>query len=58
MLSLHWVWGVYWWLCGVKGDLKLARCILGEGSLEGVSWCEVGTVTGEVYIGCGECTGG
>ena len=23
----------------------------------GVLWCEVGTVIGEVYIGCGECTG-
>ena len=34
------------------------RCILGVGSVQVVRWCEGGTVIGEVYIGCGECTGG
>ena len=25
------------------------------GSVQGVRWCEEGTVIGEVNIGCGEC---
>ena len=32
-------------------------CTLGVGSVEGVKWCEGGTVIGEVYIGCVQFTG-
>ena len=36
----------------------MVRCTLGVGSVQGVGWCEGGTVIGEVYIGCVECVGG
>ena len=39
------------------------RCTLDVVSVQVVRWCQVCTVKGgdfigEVYIGCGECTGG
>ena len=30
------------------------RCTLVVGSVQGVRWCEGGTVIVEVYFGCGE----
>ena len=49
---------VYRGLGGVKVELKLVRCTLGVGSVQGVRKCEEGTVYGVVYIGCAECTEG
>ena len=33
-------------------------CTLGVGIVQGVRWCEGGTVIGEVHFCCGEFTGG
>ena len=33
------------------------RCTLSVVSVQGVRWCEGGTIIGEVYIEFGECPG-